>query len=67
MPRTAIPAAERLIFAMDVPDAGSARALAERLGDSVRFYKLGLELMMAGGYFELLDWLATSRSPMLRV
>jgi orotidine-5'-phosphate decarboxylase len=59
MPRTAIPAAERLIFAMDVPDAGSARALAERLGDSVRFYKLGLELMMAGGYFELLDWLAT--------
>jgi orotidine-5'-phosphate decarboxylase len=58
MPRTAIPAEERLIFAMDVPDAGSARALAERLGDSVRFYKLGLELMMAGGYFELLDWLA---------
>jgi orotidine-5'-phosphate decarboxylase len=23
----------------------------------VRFYKLGLELFMAGGYFELLDWL----------
>ena len=60
MPRTAIPAAERLIFAMDVPDADAARALAERLGDSVRFYKLGLELMMAGGYFELLDWLAAS-------
>jgi len=57
MPRKAIPAEERLIFALDVPDANAARALAGQLGDSVVFYKLGLELMMAGGYFELLDWL----------
>jgi orotidine-5'-phosphate decarboxylase len=57
MPRKVIPAEERLIFALDVPDAAAARALAGQLGDSVRFYKLGLELMMAGGYFELLDWL----------
>ena len=49
---------QRLIFALDVPDAAAARALAETLGDSVGFYKLGLELLMAGGYFELLDWLA---------
>lgn len=55
MPDKSIPAAERLIFAMDVPDAAQARQLADELGDSVRFYKLGLELMMAGGYFELLD------------
>jgi orotidine-5'-phosphate decarboxylase len=48
---------DRLIFAMDVPDADQARALADRLGDSITFYKLGLELMMAGGYFELIDWL----------
>lgn len=53
----AIPAADRLIFAMDVPDPEQARALAGRLGESVRFYKLGLELMMSGGYFELIDWL----------
>ena len=53
-----IPARERLIFALDVPDATAARGLVERLGDSVRFYKLGLELFMAGGYFELLDWMA---------
>jgi orotidine-5'-phosphate decarboxylase len=52
-----IPGRERLIFALDVPDAASARKLAARLGDSVSFYKLGLELCMAGGYFELLDWL----------
>lgn len=52
-----IPANERLIFAMDVPDCDRARQLAEELGDSVVFYKLGLELMMSGGYFELLDWM----------
>lgn len=52
-----IPARERLIFALDVPTADEARALVEELGDSVSFYKLGLELFMAGGYFELVQWL----------
>jgi orotidine-5'-phosphate decarboxylase len=42
---------------MDVPDADAARRLAEELGDAVVFYKLGLELFMSGGYFELLDWM----------
>ena len=49
---------ERLIFALDVADAAQARALAERLDEAVLFYKLGLELFMAGGYFELVDWMA---------
>ena len=57
MTRIAIPARERLIFAMDVPDADAARRLADELGDSVQFYKLGLELCMSGGYFELVDWM----------
>ena len=48
---------DRLIFAMDVPDADQARNLAEQLGETVAFYKLGLELAMAGGYFDLVDWL----------
>lgn len=52
-----IPIKDRLIFAMDVPDCDRARALAEELGDAVTFYKIGLELMMSGGYFELLDWM----------
>ncbi len=55
--RVAVPARERLIFAMDVPAADDARRLADRLGDSVAFYKLGLELFMSGGAFELLDWM----------
>ena len=57
MTRIAIPARERLIFAMDVPDAAAARRMVDQLGDSVQFYKIGLELFMAGGYFELLDWM----------
>ncbi len=57
MPDKNIPNNERLIFAMDLPDCERARQLAEELGDSVIFYKLGLELMMSGGYFELLDWM----------
>ena len=49
---------ERLILALDIPDPAGAKRLVEKLGDSVGFYKLGLELFMAGGYFELLEWLA---------
>jgi orotidine-5'-phosphate decarboxylase len=52
-----IPRAERLIVALDVPDARQARALAEKLGDAVRFYKVGLELSSTEGYFELISWL----------
>ena len=52
-----IPPAERLIFALDVPSPTTARQLVETLDDAVRFYKIGLELFMAGGYFELIEWL----------
>lgn len=54
-----IPVHERLILALDVPNVAEARALVEKLGDSVKFYKLGLQLFMTGGYFELLEWLRT--------
>lgn len=49
--------ADRLIVALDVPEAAAAKAFVTQLGDAVSFYKIGLELFMAGGYFELLDWL----------
>lgn len=52
-----IPVRDRLIVALDVADAAAARALVMQLGDAVNFYKIGLELFMAGGYFELLQWL----------
>jgi orotidine-5'-phosphate decarboxylase len=52
-----IPNHERLIVALDFPEAAPARALVERLGEAASFYKIGMELCMAPGFFELLAWL----------
>jgi len=40
---------DRLIVALDVPDALSALKLAETLGDDVSFYKIGLGMLTGGG------------------
>lgn len=40
---------DRLIVALDVPHVKEAEALVERLGDHVTFYKIGMELVYAGG------------------
>src|SRR5262245_2077035 len=40
---------DRLIVALDVSTAEEARGLVRRLGAAVGFYKVGLELAMAGG------------------
>lgn len=52
-----IPVAERLIVALDIPSIEEAKRFVEQLGDSVSFYKLGLELFMSGNYLELVAWL----------
>ncbi|UWX04084.1 orotidine-5'-phosphate decarboxylase [Pseudoxanthomonas sp. NC8] len=49
---------DRLIFALDVPGRVQAREWVDRLGDSVRFYKIGMELLASGEYFQVLDDLA---------
>jgi orotidine-5'-phosphate decarboxylase len=46
-----------LILALDVATPADARTLVKDLGDSVQFYKLGLQLFMSGNYFDLIDWL----------
>jgi orotidine-5'-phosphate decarboxylase len=40
---------DRLIVALDVSTVEAARGLVDRLGSGVTFYKIGLELVMAGG------------------
>ncbi|WJY22275.1 orotidine-5'-phosphate decarboxylase [Fontisubflavum oceani] len=40
---------DRLIVALDVPDALSGLQLAERIGDAVSFYKIGLGMLTGGG------------------
>jgi orotidine-5'-phosphate decarboxylase len=57
MEKQQIAVQSRLIHALDVPDINAAKHRVEILGDTVQFYKIGLELLMAPGYFSLLDWL----------
>jgi orotidine-5'-phosphate decarboxylase len=45
----ALSADPRLIIPLDVPTVDEARALVERLGDAVSFYKIGLQLFATGG------------------
>jgi orotidine-5'-phosphate decarboxylase len=40
---------DRLIVALDLPSLADAEAMVARLGDSVTFYKVGMELTYAGG------------------
>ena len=42
-------AKDRLIVALDMPTVEEAQRLVVRLGDTVSFYKVGLELLFAGG------------------
>lgn len=44
-----IPSAERIILALDVPDADAAEHLADRVGDRLAFVKIGLQLFTASG------------------
>jgi len=48
---------DRLIFALDVPEIKVAKDIVSELDESVNFYKIGMELLMTGRYFELLNWL----------
>jgi orotidine-5'-phosphate decarboxylase len=52
-----IPVRERLIVALDVASGKLAKKLVNELGDSVFFYKVGLELLMSGDFFDLVQWL----------
>ncbi len=62
-----MPADPRLIVPLDLPTRGEAETLVETLGDSVSFYKIGLQLLAsdgmnlarslrARGYSIFLDW-----------
>ncbi len=49
MMMTRIDARDRLIVALDLPSATEAVALVDRMGDQVRFVKVGLELYTVAG------------------
>jgi orotidine-5'-phosphate decarboxylase len=51
-----IPLNERLIFALDVDSLDRAKEWVERLGSDIGFFKVGLQLFLAGG-FPVVDWI----------
>lgn len=51
---------ERLIVPLDVPTNEDALDLINDLGDAVKFYKVGLELIIGGRYIELVEFLVGS-------
>ncbi len=46
---------ERLIMALDLPDYKSALDFVTDVGDTILFYKIGLELLMTDKYFTLME------------
>lgn len=47
---------KRIIFALDVASVEEAKRLVERLEDHIKFYKVGLQLFLAG-WFPMVEWL----------
>ena len=48
---------DRLIVALDVPNIIDAALLVKKLGSTVNHYKIGLELLMTGDYFNMVKYL----------
>lgn len=48
---------EKLIIALDIANSRLAKKIIDELPDEIVFYKLGLELMMSGEYFEVVKYL----------
>lgn len=51
-----IPLDKRIIFALDVESPEEAKEWVLKLEDSVKFFKVGLQLFLGGG-FEMVDWI----------
>lgn len=56
MEQKSIPLNERIIFALDVDSPELAKQWVQRLETHIRFYKVGLQLFLAG-WFPIVDWI----------
>ena len=52
-----IPLDERIIFALDVADVGEAKRLVDLLRGEIRFFKVGLQLFLAG-WWPMIDYIS---------
>jgi orotidine-5'-phosphate decarboxylase len=55
-PKKAIPLNKRIIFALDVESPEDAKTWVRTLENHVKFYKVGLQLFLAG-WFNIIDWI----------
>ncbi len=46
-----------VILALDLPDFKAAKNMVEKTQDEIGFYKIGLEMMMSGDYFKMIEFL----------
>jgi orotidine-5'-phosphate decarboxylase len=51
-----IPVDERIILALDVPEPDVAKEWVRKTEGKIRFYKVGLQLFLAG-WFDMVDWI----------
>ena len=51
---------DKLIVALDVQNFLQAKNLIDDLGETVSFYKIGLELMASGDYFKTIEYLKSN-------
>ena len=58
-------ARERLIVALDLPSVQAAESMVSKLGDTVRFYKIGYQLAYAGGLPFAADLIASGKQVFL--
>ncbi|MFZ5758581.1 MAG: orotidine-5'-phosphate decarboxylase [Thermodesulfobacteriota bacterium] len=56
MQRKDIPVEERIILALDVSEPETARQWVKKTEAKIRFYKVGLQLFLAG-WFDIVDWI----------
>jgi len=56
-------AKDKLILALDFPNFDAhVKNLINQLSDEINFYKIGLEMMMSGSYFEAIDFLKIQKN-----
>lgn len=54
--KKSIPLEKRIIFALDVESAQEAKAWVKKLESRIKFFKVGLQLFLAG-WFPIIDWI----------
>jgi orotidine-5'-phosphate decarboxylase len=54
--KTSIDLDKRIIFALDVESPKEAKEWVQKLEDQIKFYKVGLELFLAG-WFPIVEWI----------